>query len=85
MILHYPFRLTFDIIYPMINGKYLTTKEVAVKLGVTVGRVQQLVAQKRLPVLKVGNINLVKESDLVKVQERKITGRPKKAALAAKD
>jgi excisionase family DNA binding protein len=62
----------------MIEG-YLTTKQVAEKLGVSDGRVRQLVAEKRLTALKVGQTNLIKESDLVSVQERKQTGRPKKA------
>ncbi len=57
---------------------FLTTKEVAVKLGVSVGRVQQFIAEGRLPATKVGQTNLVKESDLKLVQDRK-TGRPIKA------
>lgn len=61
----------------MIEG-YLTTKEVAEKLGVTVGRIQQLVANKRLPSVKIGQTNLVKESDLSLVAERN-NGRPKKS------
>lgn len=56
---------------------FLTTKEVAEKLGVSVGRVQQLIAEGRLPATKIGQTNLVKESDLKLVQSRK-TGRPKK-------
>ncbi len=56
---------------------YLTTKEVAEKLGVSVGRVQQFIAEGRLPATKVGQTNLVKESDLKLVEDRK-TGRPSK-------
>ncbi len=56
---------------------FLTTKEVAEKLGVTVGRVQQFIAEGRLPATKVGQTNLVKESDLKLVKNRK-TGRPSK-------
>jgi len=56
---------------------FLTTKEVAEKLGVSVGRVQQFIAEGRLPATKVGQTNLVKESDLKLVQSRK-TGRPPK-------
>lgn len=56
---------------------FLTTKEVAEKLGVSVGRVQQFIAEGRLPATKIGQTNLVKESDLKLVQDRK-TGRPKK-------
>ena len=54
---------------------FLTTKEVAEKLGVSVGRVQQFIAEGRLPAIKIGQTNLVKESDLKLVQNRK-TGRP---------
>ncbi len=57
---------------------FLTTKEVAEKLGVSVGRVQQFIAEGRLPATKIGQTNLVKESDLKLVQDRK-TGRPLKA------
>ncbi len=56
---------------------FLTTKEVAEKLGVSVGRVQQFIAEGRLPATKIGQTNLVKESDLKLVQDRK-TGRPSK-------
>ncbi len=61
----------------MLEG-YLTTKEAAERLGVSVGRVKQFVAEGRLPAIKVGHTNLVKESDLKLVQDRK-TGRPPKA------
>jgi excisionase family DNA binding protein len=55
---------------------FLTTKEVAERLNVSVGRVQQLIAEGRLPATKIGQTNLVKESDLKLVENRKI-GRPK--------
>ncbi|HEY8561272.1 MAG TPA: helix-turn-helix domain-containing protein [Pyrinomonadaceae bacterium] len=70
-------RIFYDFV--MIEG-YLTTKEVAEKLNVSEGRIRQLIAEKRLPTIKIGNSNLIKESDLVAVQERKRTGRPKKNA-----
>ena len=57
---------------------FLTTKEVAEKLAVSVGRIQQLIAEGRLPATKVGHTNLVKESDLKLIQDRK-TGRPSKS------
>jgi excisionase family DNA binding protein len=60
----------------MLEG-YLTTKEAAEKLGVSVGRVKQLIAEKRLPATKVGNTNLVKEEDLMLVEDRQ-NGRPPK-------
>jgi excisionase family DNA binding protein len=62
----------------MVEG-YLTTKQVAEKLGVSEGRVRQLVAEKRLPSVKVGHTNLVREVDLELVRNRERTGRPPKA------
>lgn len=56
---------------------YLTTREVAEKLGVTVGRVQQFIAEGRLPSIKVGRDRFILESDLVLLSGRK-TGRPPK-------
>ncbi len=60
----------------MEDTEYLTTKQVAEKLGVSVGRVQQLVAEKRLPAVKMGRDNFIKECDLELVKDRK-NGRPK--------
>lgn len=62
----------------MLEG-YITTKEAAQKLSVSEGRIRQLVAEGRLPAVKVGQTNLVKEADLELVKERKRTGRPPKA------
>lgn len=59
----------------MIEG-YLTTKEVAEKLGVTVGRIRQMVADGQLPATKVGRDNFIKETDLKLIKDRKV-GRPK--------
>lgn len=61
----------------MLEG-FITTKEAAQILKVSEGRIRQLVADGRLPAVKVGQTNLVKESDLELVRERKRTGRPKK-------
>ena len=61
----------------MIEG-YITTKEAAGKLGVAESRVRQLVVEGRLPHVKMGNSNLIKESDLELVRNRKRTGRPPK-------
>lgn len=61
----------------MIEG-YLTLREVAERLNVSEGRVRQLVAEGRLPTIKVGKSNIVKEADLELVRERKQTGRPPK-------
>ncbi|MGI8468838.1 MAG: excisionase family DNA-binding protein [Pyrinomonadaceae bacterium] len=61
----------------MIKG-YLTTQEAAEKLGVSGGRIRQLVAEKRLNAVKVGQTNLIKESALKLAQDRKRAGRPRK-------
>ncbi len=61
----------------MLDG-FITTKEAAQILNVSEGRIRQLVADGRLPAVKVGQTNLVKESDLELVRERKRTGRPPK-------
>ena len=58
--------------------KLLTTKEVAEKLGVTDSQVRYLILRGQLPAQKLGHINVVKESDLELIQERKV-GRPPKA------
>jgi excisionase family DNA binding protein len=58
--------------------KLLTTKEVAERLGVTVTRVQQLIAAGRLPAEKMGRDYFIKEDDLKFVEDRK-PGRPRKA------
>lgn len=59
----------------MLKG-YLTTKEVAERLGVTVGRVRQMIADGQLPAQKIGRDNFIKETDLKLVKDRKV-GRPK--------
>ena len=58
--------------------EYLTAKQAAEKLGVSAGRVRQLVIEKRLPATKFGNSLMILESDLDLVRERKKTGRPSK-------
>lgn len=68
----------------MVDG-YLTTKEAAARLGVSVGRVKQFVAEKRLPAEKVGNTNLIKESDLQLVEDRQTGRPPKQKQSMAKD
>lgn len=57
--------------------KLLTTKDAAERLGVTVTRVQQLIAAGRLPAEKMGRDYFIKEGDLKLVADRK-PGRPKK-------
>jgi excisionase family DNA binding protein len=59
--------------------KLLSTSEAAVKLGVTVGRVQQLIWDGLLPAQKVGRDYVIKEDDLKLVENRRKAGRPPKA------
>jgi excisionase family DNA binding protein len=59
-----------------MNG-IISTKEAAARLNVSVRRVQNLIAAKRLPAEKIGNSYAIKESDLKLVKERK-NGRPAK-------
>jgi excisionase family DNA binding protein len=57
---------------------YITTTEAAKRLGVSSARVRQLVASGDLPVIKFGPVNMVKESDLSLVENRRSVGRPPK-------
>ena len=59
----------------MLEG-YLSTKEAAEKLEVTVGRIRQMIADEQLPATKIGRDNFIKETDLELVKDRKV-GRPK--------
>ena len=63
--------------------KLLSTSEAAVKLGVTVGRVQQLIWDGLLPAQKVGRDYVIKEDDLKLVENRPKVGRPPKAKAEA--
>jgi excisionase family DNA binding protein len=56
---------------------FLTTKQVAKKLGITPRRVQALIEAGRLPAQKFGRDYFVKEKDLKLVENRKV-GRPRK-------
>ena len=56
---------------------FLTTKEVAEKLGVKVRMVQLLIQSGRLPATKFGRDYMIRETDLKLVENRKV-GRPKK-------
>lgn len=68
----------------MEETDYLTTRQAAEKLGVSVGRVQQLVAANRLPSIKKGRDRFILEKDLELVRERVRTGRPPKTKESAK-
>ena len=56
---------------------YLTTKETAEKLGVSTGRVRQMILAGQLAAEKFGRDLMIKETDIKAVRNRK-TGRPKK-------
>jgi excisionase family DNA binding protein len=63
----------------MVFGvKMLTTAQVAAKLKITRPRVNQLIAEKRLPATLFGRIYLIDPADLSKVRDRK-PGRPRKS------
>jgi excisionase family DNA binding protein len=62
--------------------KLLSTSEAANKLGVTVGRVQQLIWDGLLPAQKVGRDYVINEDDLKLVEDRPKVGRPPKAKAA---
>ena len=57
----------------------LTTEEAAERLGVTTGRVRQMIVNGQLPTQKFGHVHMIKESDLKLVADRK-PGRPAKKA-----
>jgi excisionase family DNA binding protein len=59
----------------------LTTRDAAVRLGVTVTRVQAMIIAGRLPAEKLGRDYVIREADLKFVADRK-PGRPPKAASA---
>jgi excisionase family DNA binding protein len=67
----------------MENTDYLTTRQAAEKLDVSIGRVQQLVASGRLPSVKIGRDRFILEKDLEIVRDRKRTGRPPKEQKVA--
>jgi excisionase family DNA binding protein len=56
---------------------YLTTKETAEKLGVSAGRIRQMVLAGQLHAEKFGRELMISEADINAVRNRK-TGRPKK-------
>lgn len=68
-------------ILPM--NSMLTTQQVAEKLGVTAGRVRQMIIDGQLPATKMGRDNFIREADLKLVAERKV-GRPPKTAKKTK-
>jgi len=61
--------------------KILTTPEVAKKLGVSVSRVQALIAEHRLPAQKIGRDFMVREEDLILVSARQVGRTPARLQL----
>ena len=62
----------------MQTEDYLTTPQVAARLGVSIRRVQALIKAGRLPSRQFGRDHIINEADLALVADRK-PGRPKKA------
>lgn len=61
-----------------LEGTYLTTEEVADKLGVTPGRVRQYVTAKKLPVERVsGALFFPKDAVMQFARKPRKNGRPK--------
>lgn len=68
-------------VFAMINfvrmKDLLTTREAAEILKISDARIRQLIYAGRIPSQKIGQMNLIKKSDLELVKDRK-TGRPPK-------
>ena len=60
------------------ENNLLSVAEAAEKLGVTRARVNQFISENRLPAQRIGRSFVIKENDLVLIENRK-TGRPAKA------
>lgn len=65
----------------MAIGNYLTTADVAKKLGVTAGRVRHFVYEQRLPIAKkIGMVLFFDADEVAKFAEKeRKTGRPKES------
>ncbi|MBX7056051.1 MAG: helix-turn-helix domain-containing protein [Pyrinomonadaceae bacterium] len=59
-----------------IGSKLLSVADTAQRLGISRGRVAQLIAAGRLPAVKVGRVFVINESDLKALENRK-SGRPR--------
>ncbi len=62
----------------------LTTKEAALRLGISTARIRQMVLSGQLPAEKFGRDLMIKETDLELVTDRKL-GRPPKSEEKAQD
>jgi excisionase family DNA binding protein len=69
------------MVITLVVDDLLTTGEAAKKLGVSAGRVRQLVVDGRLPVVRLGRDNLIRTADLALVKDRQ-TGRPRKPSTS---
>ncbi|HEX8289806.1 MAG TPA: helix-turn-helix domain-containing protein [Pyrinomonadaceae bacterium] len=61
-----------------MDKKLLTTQETAQLLGLTDGRVRQMILDGTIPAEKFGRQNMIKRSDAEKVKVYGKVGRPKK-------
>ncbi len=61
-------------------GEFLTTKEIAEKLNVSVRRVRQYIENNQLKAEKIGRDYMVRENELKNIQINEKAGRPKKEA-----
>ena len=64
--------------------KLLSVAEAAQKLGVSRGRVNQLIDNNRLPAQRIGRAFVIREEDLKLVENRQV-GRPPKAKEKEED
>jgi len=61
-----------------LEGEYYTTQQAARAVGLTPGRIRQLVCEGRLPVIAVGGkANLIQRRQLLPLLEKSHTGRPR--------
>lgn len=58
--------------------EYLTTSQVAKKLGTSMRTVQRLISKGVIMAEKVGNLMLIKPSEVAKAVDRPTVGRPRK-------
>jgi excisionase family DNA binding protein len=59
-----------------MGKEYLTTEEAAARLGVTVGRVRQMIVDGSLPTERFGRAHMISNAALKEAQGRKTTPGP---------
>lgn len=52
----------------MLTGTYFTVREAADRLGVTPGRIRQLIVEKRIESIIVGTVRLIPEAELKRLE-----------------